>query len=924
MFKIKSIPMKPLFTLLFLCFFLNSACGQGWERYYPEISSLDFRYGVVPTPDGGALLTADNEYGLEPHLLVKIGPGGANQWQQPQSNFFTAFRPNFLTVGNDHLLFAAFNAVGTVLTETDGNLQTIWTKTVPGVYLSLPAPLLEATPDGYLIAYQNGYDEAPVKVSKTDLQGTILWQKTYDFNALGTTIRYFTALASDSQGNFYLSGVQDFPYVPVLGKFSPQGNLIYLKSYPQPELIYGFNSLVVLKDSLIAAVSNSRTAIINADNGLVVKSFASASPSVVRRAADEKLLVYSNDSGNLSLRKLEWDGTLIWERIFDRPENFELISGHLWSLPDGGVMGMARFFNGVNYSPFVFRTDANGVTYTNRLNGNIFTDLNSDCLPESAAPNRVVIAAKPGDTRYATTNLQGNYDFSLDTGSYLLSVVPPNNAWTVCADSFLITINDGDTLQWNTGITTAISCPLPSIDLSAAFLRRCFPSTYTVNYANDGNVTADSAVVTLVLDDFLSLESSSLPYTSLGNNTYSFFVGEIAPLESGAFTVTVLVSCDAVLGQTHCSSVSIDVANPCISIGEEFARVEVNATCEGDSIAFTIRNAGEAPMPSLAEFIIIEDLKIIRQGQFQLPPQQESVIKIPADGSTSRMYAGQAPGASPFFAATTAVEGCNGPVQPGFWNMFPEGYKTGSVDRDCQPNIGAYDPNDKQATPSGYDAAHYIGVGVGLDYKIRFQNTGTDTAFTVVVRDTLSTWLDAASARPGPASHPYTWQLLGQGVLEFTFKNILLPDSNVNLAGSQGFVSFNIAQKPDLSLQTRIENRAAIYFDFNAPVLTNTTFHQVGEKFIKVGAWEPDQANVQIKAVPNPFVSETQIAVQGLSSPTALVLQIFDVSGNLIREISEKSGVFRIKRGNLGTGIYLFQIKQNGLLIGHGKLVVAE
>ncbi len=917
--------MKKVYCLLLFSLSLTGAYAQGWERFYPELSDLDFLYGVVPTPDGGVLLTADDKNGFDTHLLLKLAPGGAPQWLKDQNLFFAGHHPAVLPIGNDHLLFAASNkAAGTTdLTETDANFQVVWTKSFAGyVYNSYSTPNLNAMPDGYLISYQTGLDDSPVKVIKTNLQGELLWQKTFDFGALGTPMRTFYATASDSEGNFYLSGVQDFPYVPVLAKCSPTGNLIYLKTYPQPNLIYGFGSLAVLQDSLIAAASSSNIGVLNTATGALVSTIP-APYAILATAVDDKLLVYATESGNMSLRKMEWSGSLVWERIFDRPENFESLS-RIWSLPDGGALGLSSVFTGVAYTPYVFRTDANGVTYTSKLYGNIFTDLNEDCLSDTSMANRIVIASKPGDTRYATTDIQGNYDFLIDTGTYVVSVVPPNDLWKLCEDSVTITINSADTLQWNTGITADTTCAWPTIDLSAAFLRRCFSSTYTINYGNSGNIPADSAVVTLSLDPFLTLESASLPYSDLGNNLYTFFIGDIAPLESGMFTVEVLVNCDAELGQTHCTSASIGIANPCQTSSLDVPVIQVNAACEGDSVAFTIKNVGGGDMTNLAEFVIIEELIVMRQGEFQLPSQEEMSIKCPANGSTSRIYAGHVPGEAPFFAATTAIEGCNGPVEPGFWNMFPEMFLTQNVDRDCQPNIGSFDPNDKQAVPTGYNTEHYIGRNVDLNYKIRFQNTGTDTAFTITVRDTLSPWLDVTSLHTGAASHPYTWQLLGAGILEFKFENILLPDSNTNLAGSQGYISFNIGQKLDLPLQTLIENRAAIYFDFNAPVLTNTTFHRVGEKFIIVSAWEPSQPAIQVNAIPNPFVSETTLEVKGLASSSPMQLQVFDLQGRIAKEMQDEAGLFQVRKGDLSTGFYLFNIKQNGIVVGQGKLVVQE
>ena len=135
---------------------------------------------------------------------------------------------------------------------------------------------------------------------------------------------------------------------------------------------------------------------------------------------------------------------------------------------------------------------------------------------------------------------------------------------------------------------------------------------------------------------------------------------------------------------------------------------------------------------------------------------------------------------------------------------------------------GAYDPNDKLAhTRSGYsDALYYIDVDEWIDYTIRFQNTGTDTAFNIVVIDTLPPDVDVLTFQTGAASHPYTYSLTGEGLLKFTFANILLPDSNTNEPLSHGLVSFRIKPIQPVYMGQTITNVADIYFDFNPPVRT--------------------------------------------------------------------------------------------------------
>ena len=137
----------------------------------------------------------------------------------------------------------------------------------------------------------------------------------------------------------------------------------------------------------------------------------------------------------------------------------------------------------------------------------------------------------------------------------------------------------------------------------------------------------------------------------------------------------------------------------------------------------------------------------------------------------------------------------------------------------------SYDPNDKQVLPLGEGVLGGIRPDLGdslLSYHIRFQNTGTDTAFTVIVRDTLDSDLEVRNVQPGPSSHPYELVVVDGNVLEFRFENIYLPDSNVNEPLSHGFVFFDVQLDRDLPVAAEIHNTAAIYFDFNAPVITNT------------------------------------------------------------------------------------------------------
>lgn len=136
-----------------------------------------------------------------------------------------------------------------------------------------------------------------------------------------------------------------------------------------------------------------------------------------------------------------------------------------------------------------------------------------------------------------------------------------------------------------------------------------------------------------------------------------------------------------------------------------------------------------------------------------------------------------------------------------------------------QPTMGSFDPNAKSVTPSSLSATE-VANGARVQYRIDFQNTGTYMAERVVITDTLPDGLVRGSLVVDHASHAMQW-FMDQGVLHFVFDGINLPDSTADEPNSHGYVLFDIAVRNDLLPGTVILNEANIYFDFNAPVITD-------------------------------------------------------------------------------------------------------
>lgn len=138
-----------------------------------------------------------------------------------------------------------------------------------------------------------------------------------------------------------------------------------------------------------------------------------------------------------------------------------------------------------------------------------------------------------------------------------------------------------------------------------------------------------------------------------------------------------------------------------------------------------------------------------------------------------------------------------------------------------QTVVGSYDPNDITVDKPVINYESFIADNTWLHYTIRFQNTGNFPADFVRVNDEIEEDLDLSTIHVINTSHDYVLSFNGNQVSWF-FDNIMLPDSVSDPLGSQGFIHYRIKMKSDVAMEDVIENTAAIYFDYNAPVITNT------------------------------------------------------------------------------------------------------
>lgn len=214
--------------------------------------------------------------------------------------------------------------------------------------------------------------------------------------------------------------------------------------------------------------------------------------------------------------------------------------------------------------------------------------------------------------------------------------------------------------------------------------------------------------------------------------------------------------------------------------------------------------------------------------------------------------------------------------------------------------VGSYDPNSKEVFPKGVGPEGIISVNDSVvEYVIHFQNTGTWYAEHVVVTDTLDPDLNWSTLQPGTSSHPCTTELSEGGILKFTFNNIHLVWKDWNEINSNGFVAFSIKQKAALSIGTEIRNSAAIFFDYNPPVITNTTLNTIG---IPEGV-QSYKENHGLRLWPDPASTELHADISKFGQPVSI--GIYSLTGTKVLSGVPGSGTIqKIDVGGLSSGMY--------------------
>lgn len=215
-----------------------------------------------------------------------------------------------------------------------------------------------------------------------------------------------------------------------------------------------------------------------------------------------------------------------------------------------------------------------------------------------------------------------------------------------------------------------------------------------------------------------------------------------------------------------------------------------------------------------------------------------------------------------------------------------------------QTVVNSFDPNAKTCLEGNVVSPERIGTY--LHYNIEFENLGTAEAVNVVVKDIVDTTkFDMNSLQVLYASHPMR-ALINGNVIEFYFENInLAPAAGDPPVGGHGNVLFKIKTLQTLTVGDMVENKADIYFDYNAPIITDvarTTFQLLSN---------PDVAeDATVVMYPNPTKNQVNISCSNVIE----TIEVYDIQGRMLRTAIVGENAATLDFSDKAKGVYFIRI----------------
>lgn len=805
--------MKTLYPILFLLLFISHGLfaqpaefffGEG--RFHHVTSSLDGHYLLLGESENRISLKKINT-AAEVIWEKNYPPTDSEQFEKG-NRLFVLQDGKMLIVGESRLA-SGFGSKQALAALVDSEGEEIWKQYYSDFGAFFDGIVNE---EGFLVVgVERGFGFYDGNFSQLDIDGELKWSIVIDVEARNYVKRIF----SMPDGNYLLAGRANSTGSSFRGfflrKVEPKGGQLWEVAEPTPfredflanennSPLYPMGVSIDTDNSIwitdpygdrdIGLWHFSDTGELLENTTFVNDEYKEYPLSLNLLSSGEKLIVGYAESNigttphvGFALR-LSAENEEVWRKYYKVEEEYaRLLSAT--TLPNGQffVCGMSNlFFENIPQS-WLLRIEENGNALPWQISGNVAFDLDNNCLLDEddiPAKGWFLTADNGKTTEILRTDSLGNFQMNTKdaTTVFTLSPISPKEAWTVCENEKVV-VSDHEHPEENIQFIVQqadFNCPIVEVSLTQPDMVRCEESHFFATVKNKAFSVSEMMVLEIELDDDLTLQTVSLPYT-LTNQTAKIEIEPLPRLSEQTLEIETLLNCEANLGDAHLVKAHIYPLS-CES-DETQAVFEVVGECRGEEVVFELQNIGGGGAEVLTNYNVLADgFLAAKEVSVNLPEGGEKTeITFPADGRTWRVELQGLGESSVRETLTASIEGCgkakNGlhttGVKDAFFmdNHFHEkSYilptNTTGVPHKISPFIRGY---------GRYNLIHELKP---LEFTARVYNSSKITAQQVSFVLHITPSFDLTTFEILASSSPTSFRLLGGDSLEIVMKNAQL------------------------------------------------------------------------------------------------------------------------------------------------------
>jgi hypothetical protein len=347
--------LTSLVTSLFTIAFINVSAQSGFQTTFGG-TYFELGYSVQQTSDGGYIIIGEwyeiFGAGTADVYLIKTDGSGDTLWTKTFGGTAYDAGSSVQQTSDGGYIIAGFtNSFGAgnadvFLIKTDGNGDTLWTKTFGGTGYEYARSVQQTSDGGYIIAgwtqNQNfGLGTADVYLIKTDGSGDTLWTRTF----WGASVEVGSSVQQTSDGGYIIAGFTN--------SFGAGGYDVYLiKTDGSGDTLWTKNFGGTLDDLGNSVQQTS-------DGGYII---AGRTQSFGAGGTDVYLI------------KTDGNGDTLWTKTFGGTDYDQGYSVQQTS--DGGyiIVGNTRSSFAGGYDVYLIKTDGSGNTLWTKTFGGTFDD----------------------------------------------------------------------------------------------------------------------------------------------------------------------------------------------------------------------------------------------------------------------------------------------------------------------------------------------------------------------------------------------------------------------------------------------------------------------------------------------------------------------------------------------------------------------